>query len=182
MKKLSFLLAAIALTIMACNNVEQFRAPIEELVGNWESATTIVTDFANTLQTEQSNAAEMVAGMTIPEGVELEEETTQQVQQLQATAQTQLGSLQSLAQTVQSFVSQWTEKSSMVEELQAGLAEGKLEGDVMAKVNELKEMVGTAEGNVEDWRGQLETAKNGLQNAYVSFMELMPQEEDMTEE
>ncbi len=182
MKKLSLVLAIMAFATISCNSVEQFRAPIEELAGNWETITNQVGDFATTLQSEQTNAAGLLAQMVIPDGVDLGEEATGQAQGFIAQATEQLSSVTTLGATVASFLEGWGDNTDALEDLQDGLEAGSIDGDVMAQINSLKEAITGAEGSLDGWRAQLTSATTGLQSAYDSFAALLPaQEEEVVE-
>jgi hypothetical protein len=56
MKKLFAILTPV-LFLMACNNVDQFRAPIEALTADWEKATTEVTELGGMIGAAQTSLA-----------------------------------------------------------------------------------------------------------------------------
>ncbi|MFZ1255540.1 MAG: hypothetical protein WAR77_04265, partial [Saprospiraceae bacterium] len=56
MKKFIAILVPV-LFVIACKNVEQFRAPIEALSADWEKATTSVTEAGSMLGAAQASLA-----------------------------------------------------------------------------------------------------------------------------
>ncbi|MCB9277465.1 MAG: hypothetical protein H6562_01000 [Lewinellaceae bacterium] len=169
------LLMGLTLVLFACNSVEKFRAPIEELVGSWDTTTAAVTEFVGQLGAEQTKANNMLAQMTVPEDLagKMDEAATAKVGELKASFTEQLGSLSTLNETVTGFVSQWTEKAAEVNTLKEGLAAGKLSGDVMGQIADLKEMVASATTNLEGWKGSLAGITNNLGGISQQFTTLL---------
>src|SRR5690606_27253924 len=75
--------------------------------------------------------------------------------------------------TINDFVKTWTEKSAEVTALKDGLAAGKLEGDVTAKLADLNGMVTTATENLANWQSSYDAIKGGVDTAMGSLTELM---------
>ncbi|HXR81820.1 MAG TPA: hypothetical protein VN763_12910, partial [Saprospiraceae bacterium] len=62
MKKL-FLFALPLVLLVACKGVEQYRAGIEELSGNWDTTTKAITDFAGMVSSDMTNYSQAVNSM-----------------------------------------------------------------------------------------------------------------------
>ncbi|MBK6824981.1 MAG: hypothetical protein IPG87_19150 [Saprospiraceae bacterium] len=60
-----------------------------------------------------------------------------------------------------------------VDALSTGLKEGKLEGDVMAKINELKTSAASATSMIDTWNSSTMSAKEAAMKAYDSFKQTL---------
>ena len=67
-----------------------------------------------------------------------------------------------LQKTIGDYVKTWTEKAADVNSLKEGLATGKIDGDVKAKVTELTGMVTTQVKNLTAWKASYATVKTEL--------------------
>ncbi|MFZ1256940.1 MAG: hypothetical protein WAR77_11325, partial [Saprospiraceae bacterium] len=81
----------------------------------------------------------------------------------------QIEGITGLASEVTSFATSWQEMSGKLASLKDGLAAGKLEGDVMAQVNELKSAVMDASTKADGWKNKLESAKVAAMAAYDMY-------------
>ena len=84
-----------------------------------------------------------------------------------------LGGYAPLQQNINDFVKTWSEKSAEVTALKDGLAAGKIEGDVTAKLAELNGLVATAGENLTAWQGTYGTVKGGVDKAMGDLTALM---------
>ncbi len=169
------LLMGLAIVLFACNSVEKFRAPIEELVGSWDTTTAAVTEFVGTLGAEQTGANEALAAMVVPEDLakKMDEAATAKVGELKNSLTEQIGALGTLNSTVTAFVGEWTTKAAEVNTLKEGLAAGKLSGDVLGQVNGLKEMVTTATTNLDGWKTALSGITGNVGGLKQQFADLL---------
>src|SRR6187551_3989922 len=142
MKKL-FLFALPLVLLVACKGVEQYRAGIEELSGNWDTTTKAVTDFAGMVSSDLSNYIKALASVSLDEmtAKKLKPEQITAFQAAQKGVTDALGAYAPLQQNINDFVKTWSEKSAEVTALKDGLAAGKIEGDVTAKLTELNAFV-----------------------------------------
>lgn len=173
MKKLLFL--ALPLLLFSCKGVEQYRAGIEELAGNWDSTTTTITDFSGMVSAELTKYTNSFAAMQ-PDEATLAGLKPEQKSAIESTRMAVVEALKgypALQKNIKEFVDTWTEKSETLTSLKDGLAAGKIEGDVTAKLSELSGMVTTANENVETWKGTHDTIKTNLQDAMTKFSEAM---------
>lgn len=173
MKKL--FLFALPLLMISCKGVEQYRAGIEELSGNWDNTTKSVTDFAGMVSGDLSNYTKALAGVTLDE-MTIKKLKPEQVTAFKASQQAvteALGGYAPLQQNINDFVKTWSEKSAEVTALKDGLAAGKIEGDVTAKLAELNGLVATAGENLTAWQGTYGTVKGGVDKAMGDLTALM---------
>ena len=169
MKKLFFFL--LPLLVFACKGVEQHRASIEELSTNWDATTKAVTDFQAMISSDFTNYTQALAAMH-PDDMTRAKMTPDQVTAWEASQKTvtdALGAYAPLQKTVSDFVATWTEKSQEVTALKDGLAAGKIEGDVNAKVTELNGMIATANENLNSWKAQYATIKGNVDAAMAGL-------------
>lgn len=173
MKKL--ILFVLPLLIISCQGVEQYRAGIEELSGNWDNATKAVTDFAGTVSTDLTNYQTALAGVVIDDAMakKMKPEQKAAVDAAKKAVEDALAGYAPFQQTINDFASTWTTKAADVTALKDGLAAGKLEGDVAGKVTELGTMVTTANDNVKAWTESYTALKGGVDAAMTSLTQLV---------
>ena len=173
MKKL--LLFALPLLMISCKGVEQYRAGIEELSGNWDNTTKAVTEFSGTVSSDLTNYTQALAGVKLDEMVakKLKPEQTAAWDAANKAVTDALGAYAPLQQNINDFVATWTEKSASVTALKDGLAAGKIEGDVTAQLADLGGMVTTANDNLKAWQGTYGTVKGGVDTAMSALTQLM---------
>ena len=162
MKNLFFLF--LPLLVISCKGVEQHRTGIEELSANWDTTTKNVTDFQAMVSTDLTNYTKTLAAMQ-PDEASRAKMTPDQVTTWEASQKTvtdALGGYAALQQTVNDFTTTWSEKSAEVAALKEGLANGKIEGDVNAKLTELNTMIATANENLAQWKSTYATVKGSV--------------------
>lgn len=173
MKKL--ILFALPLLMISCKGVEQYRAGIEELSGNWDTTTKAVTDFAGMVSSDLSNYTKALASVSLDEmtAKKLKPEQVTAFQAAQKGVTDALGAYAPLQQNINDFVKTWSEKSAEVTALKDGLAAGKIEGDVPAKLAELNGLVASANENLTAWQATYATVKGGVDKAMGDLTALM---------
>lgn len=173
MKKL--ILFALPLLMISCKGVEQYRAGIEELAGNWDTTTKAVTDFSGMVSSDLTNYTKALAGVQLDEmtAKKLKPEQTAAFEAAQKAVTDALGGFAPLQQNINDYVATWTEKSAKVTALKDGLAAGKIEGDVAAQLTELTADVATANENLKAWQGSYGTVKGGVDTAMSALTQLM---------
>lgn len=173
MKKL--FLFALPLLMISCKGVEQYRAGIEELSGNWDTTTKAITDFSGSVSNDLTNYTKALSEVKLDEMVakKLKPEQTAAWEAAQKAVTDALGAYAPLQQTINDFVTTWTEKSASVTALKDGLAAGKIEGDVTAQLTELGAMVTTGNDNLKAWQASYSTVKGGVDTAMSALTQLM---------
>lgn len=169
MKKLFFLL--LPLLVFSCKGVDQHRTSIEELSTNWDATTKAITDFQAMVSSDFTNYTQALAAMH-PDDATRAKMTPAEVTAWEASQKTvtdALGAYAPLQKTISDFVATWTEKSQEVTALKDGLAAGKIEGDVNAKVTELNGMIATANENLNSWKAQYATIKGNVDAAMAAL-------------
>ena len=172
MKKV-FAFAAIALVFAACNSVAKFKPQIEELAKTWDATTSQVTEFATSVKTEQSNWANAATAMTVaPEAMaKWDDAAKAKYAEIQAAAQTSTTGIAGISSELDGFVSSWTEKSNSMKSLTDGLAAGKIEGDVTAKIAELTAAATDATSKLGTWKTKFDEVKGAAAKAQQMFAE-----------
>jgi hypothetical protein len=169
MKKL-FLLA-LPFLFVACKGTEQYRAGVEELSGKWDATTTSVSDFAAMVSTDLTNFTQAASAIQVDPAVaaklNADQKTALEAAQTQVT--TALSAYGPLQQSINDYVTTWSAKSAEVTALKDGLAAGKLEGDVAAKLTELNAEVEAANENVKAWTASYATVKAGVESALANL-------------
>ena len=171
MKNLFFLF--LPLLVISCKGVEQHRTGIEELSTNWDATTKNVTDFQAMVSTDLTNYTKALAAMQ-PDDAARAKMTPDQVTTWEASQKTvtdALGGYAALQQTVNDFTTTWSEKSAEVAALKEGLANGKIEGDVNAKLTELNAMNATANENLAAWKSTYATVKGSVDAAMAGLQQ-----------
>ncbi len=162
MKKLASL--ALLVAVFACKNVEQFKAPIETLSTDWASTTQAVTDFSNMLNTEKANLDTWMANMPLAADVaaKLDDAGKAKLAEFEATAKTQSEGLNTMANDVSAFVSNWVSQEGVVKGLVEGLAAQKLPADAATQISTLTDLVTNAKTSVGTWTEKLNAAKTAI--------------------
>jgi hypothetical protein len=175
MKKL-FLFALPLVLLVACKGVEQYRAGIEELSGSWDTTTKAITDFAGMVSSDMTNYTQAVASMPAIDEATAKKMKPEQMAAIESAKKgvvDALGAYAPLQQTINEFVKMWSEKSAEVTALKDGLAAGKIEGDVTAKLTELNAMVATGNDNLKAWEASYATVKGGVEAAMSALKQAM---------
>jgi chromosome segregation ATPase len=174
MKKAS-ILAAIALVFAACSNIAEFKPMIEALSAQWDSTTGSVTDFANTVKSEQANlAAATQAAAVSPEVMaKWSDQLKNQYTELQNAYVASESGLAGIAAELDAFVAEWDTKSSEVKALTDGLAAGKLEDNVKEKIAELTAAANDATSKLEGWKSNFEQAKSTAAQSLQAMTEFL---------
>ncbi len=174
MKKLFFFIA-LPLLLVSCKGVEQYKAGIDELAGNWDTTTKAITEFSGKVSSDLSNYTQTLAGMRLDDKVaaKLSTDQTSSLETAQKAVIDALGGYPPLQKKINEFVTTWTEKSGMLTTLKDGLAAGKIEGDVPAQISELGNLVTTANDNLSSWKESYTTIQGRVDTAMSSLTELM---------
>ena len=164
MKKILFV-AVAGLLLAACNNVNQFKAPIETLATQWDSTTTVVTNFATLLTQEIQNAQSMASGLPVSEDAmkKLSETTKTRLTELEASFQQESLGLSAIKTELDGFVQGWGEKTQLLTNLKEGLANKKLGKETATTISDLQAAVTDAGTQVTTLTERLNAAKAKLQ-------------------
>lgn len=170
MKNVFFFLSVL-FVFSSCQNMEQYKAGIEELSSKWDATTTSATDFANSLNGEMSNFAQLAGTMEIAEPVftSLSDEAKAKITEAKNAYTQTGGAFGAIQQEVTAFMAEWQTKGAEVTALKDGLAAGKLEGDVAAKLTELNTFVADAGTKMAAWSTSLESAKAAVAASHGNF-------------
>lgn len=172
-KVLSFV--AIALILGACNSVAKFKPMIDELATNWDSTTSQITEFANSVKTEQANWTNATTTMTVaPEAMaKWDDAAKAKYEEIKKSADASSTGISGITTEVDSFISAWKEKSNQVQALKDGLAAGKIEGDVKAQIADLTASATDASSKLADWKTKFDSVKAAASTAQQQFTEFM---------
>ncbi len=173
MKKLFFFI--LPLLVLSCKGVEQYKAGIEELSGKWDTTTKAVSDFSGMVSSDMSNYTKALASIKMDDATakKLKPEQIQAWEAGEKAATDALAAYAPLQKTINDFLKTWTEKSADVNALKSGLAAGKLEGDVTAKIAELNAMVTTAGENLNAWKASYSTVKGAVASSLTNLQQMM---------
>lgn len=175
MKKL-FLFAFPLVLLVACKGVEQYRAGIEELSGNWDTTTKAITDFAGMVSSDMTNYTQAASTMPMMDDAaakKMKPEQTAAIDAAKKGVTDALAAYGPLQQTINDFVKTWSEKAADVTALKDGLAAGKIDGDVAGKLTELNAMVTTGNDNLKAWEASYATVKGGVESAMAAMKQAM---------
>jgi hypothetical protein len=172
-KVLSFV--AIALVLGACNSVAKYKPQIDELSKTWDSTTSQVTEFANSVKTEQANWANATSTMNVaPEAMtKWDDAAKAKYTEIKTAADGSSAGIAGIATEVDGFVTTWMEKSNEVKALQDGLAAGKIEGDVQTKIADLTATATAASAKLGEWKTKFDTVKAQASSAQQMFADFM---------
>jgi hypothetical protein len=177
MKKL--LLFALPLFLFSCKpGVEAHRVAIEELGTSWDSATNSVTEFSNSITSDMNSYTESATALMLDSVKTASLKGDVATKWAEATSAFKAATTDAYA-PVQSelneFVTMWTAKASEVTALKDGLAAGKIEGDVAAKIADLSSLVTQANEKVAAWtakKAELKTAADSALGMLKSVYEM----------
>ncbi|MBK8152907.1 MAG: hypothetical protein IPK61_07510 [Saprospiraceae bacterium] len=174
MKNLAIVLF-VSLLIVSCKNNEQFRAPIDALAADWEKSTGNVAEIGNLISGLQSNLTSMKDSFVVDPKLKLTPTATATIDSLKNTYMASLNNVEGLTKGYSEFSTKWTDLTGKMNSLKEGLAANKLEGDVMAQINELKNSVAEATTMTEGYKSKLEMIRANSMSVYQSFKAaLMP--------
>lgn len=174
MKKILFV-AVAGLLMAACNNVAQFKAPIEALTTQWDSTTTVVTNFATLLTQEVQNAQSMATGLPVSEDAmkKLDDATKTRLAELEKAFQQESQGLSSIKSELDGFVQSWGEKTQLLNGLKEGLASKKLGKETATTISDLQAAVTEAGSKVGAWTEQLNATKAKLEEIAMQHAKAM---------
>ena len=159
----------LALSFASCNSVAKYADSINALSTDWDATTESVTSLVSSVSDATQNWNKMKGEMTLPEGVEASEEDAAKLSSLMQTF-TGLGEgFGGMNSDLSAFVNDWTEKAKGLTELKDGLAAGKIEGDVQAKIDGLTGTVEEAKGKVTSWTESLGQMVEQATNTYNQY-------------
>lgn len=165
---------SVLVVLAACSNASKYADQINELAANWDSTTSAITDFAGTVSNTQAGWMSDVNSMQVSEEAMAgwSEEMKAKYNELMATSNTTTTNLSNLSSEVDSFISQWTEKSETLKALKEGLTSGKLEGNVEEQISELTSLANTGAANLETWQSKFSEINSAIANAKQMFADL----------
>ncbi|HYD90819.1 MAG TPA: hypothetical protein VEA37_04945 [Flavobacterium sp.] len=169
MKNLFFLL--LPLFIISCKGVEQHRASIDELSAKWDAATKEITDHKTMVSSDLTNYTQALAALQPDEATKakMKPEEITAMDASHKVVTDALNAYPTHLKTISDFEATWNEKAEEVTALKDGLAAGKMEGDVNAKITELNAMVATANENLTAWKAAYATIKSTVETAFASI-------------
>lgn len=174
-------IAVLAITIASCSGgVGKYADAINGLSGDWNATTETVTALVSNVTEATANWNKMKGEMALPEGVTVAEEDAAKLNALR-TNYAQVGEgFGGLNNDLATFVNEWTEKAKGLTELTEGLAAGKIEGDVQAKIDGLKGTIEDAKTKAGSWQetlGQLTQQATNIFQQYQSAVSSMTAQE-----
>lgn len=163
MKKLT-LLFFLPLLFTACNSIEKYRAPIDEVAKMWSETTKEVTTFSDLINSTISQANNATSEMTpSPEQLkEAGEEVNDSFMGIKTEYMEALKAFTPIQNQLGDLMKNWGEKTSVLTGLTEGLAAGKLEGDIMSKVTDLKQTATDATESLSGMRDSFQGANSQL--------------------
>lgn len=175
MKKVGIFLLFISL--IACKNVEQYRAGIEELGSKWEAATASVTELTGMAEAENKAFASMTETPMIDSVsfAKLAPAAQAQLTESKASFTNAGAGYATLLSELSTFSTEWSAKATEVAALKDGLAAGKLDGDVAGKIAELTNYVSEAETKIATLKETFKTVKEAVTNGSVNYKNLVTQ-------
>lgn len=157
MKNLLFL--GLALLMLSCNNVEKYRADIEDLSSQFSSIENTVAELSNAVKTQQQNYLNAVDSLTIDEKVfmKLKEVDQKSFTETKDAAKSISGGYKTILDLMTEFSNQWSEKKADLETLTNGLESKKLPKDVASQIANLKNYLEGTSAPIDSWKNALST-------------------------
>jgi hypothetical protein len=165
MRKFLFLL--LALSIVACKNVEQYKAGIDELVTKWDGASTATNEFATMVEASKAAHGAALDSMKLDTTflAKLKGADLDKVKAAIGAYTASGNGILEVGSKLAEFKSGWDAKSAEVAALKDGLAAGKLEGDVTAKIAELTSFLATADTQLTSMKDAIAKSSEGSTTA-----------------
>lgn len=175
MKKL-FFLSLIAITVFSCKNVEQYKAGIEELGTKWDATTAAVTEFSTMVDasTAAFNANFDSLGVDSVYMSKLKGADLDKVKMAVEAYKTSGAGLTEISTKLAEAKTAWEAKAGEVTALKDGLAAGKLEGDVTAKIAELTNFIATNDTTLTSLKENLAKISEGSAAALTALKAALP--------
>ncbi|NOT38750.1 MAG: hypothetical protein HOP11_15355 [Saprospiraceae bacterium] len=168
MKKLTIGLLAIFI-IFSCKNVDQYRAPIDSLTAEWTKAGENVMNTYGSIGTSKIMMNTFVDSFKIDSTKKWSKEALIMMDSMKTAFVAQYNGINKLSTEVEEFKNKWTTMTADVDALSKGLKEGKLEGDVMVKINDLKANCQMAVTQSEAWNKNVTGAQTTVVQAWDLF-------------
>lgn len=164
MKNLFFALSVVTLLFACGDATEALRAPIEELSTKWDATTQQVTSLMESIGNEKGKLSGLMSKVTMSDDQmsSVSDEMKGRYEKAAATLTAANQQLDGMKAEVDAFVSNWSAKSSELDSLKEGLANGELSKDAQATIDELSAMVTTGSENVASWNTTLEGVSNTI--------------------
>lgn len=168
MKNFVFAFISI-LIIVSCKNVDQYRAPIESLTAEWSKATETVMNTYGSIGTSATMMNTFVDSFKIDSTKKWSKNAMMMMDSMRTAFVAQHNGITRLTSEVEEFKNKWTSMTADMDALSKGLKEGKLEGDVMVKVNDLKANCQMALTQSEQWNKNIMGAQTTVVQAWDLF-------------
>lgn len=165
MKNLLFV-TALLITMVSCNSVEQYRAPIEALTAEWSKAGESVMNVAGSIDGSMTFMNTFVDSFKIDSTKKWSKNALMMMDSMKVAFTAQHNGVTGLASEIADFKTKWTTMTADVDALATGLKNGKLEGDVMAKINDLSSNAQLAMTQSEAWNKKIMAAQTTVVNAW----------------
>jgi phage shock protein A len=167
MKNLFMTLGAIALLTACSNPTEALRGSIEELGTKWDATTQQVTSLMESIGAEKGKLMGLMSKVNVTEQSGMTDEMQQRYAKAASALEVANQQLDGMKAEVESFVGNWSEKSSALDGLKEGLANGTLGKDAQTSIDELNGLISTGTESVTNWN----TALEGVSNTVHQVME-----------
>ncbi len=168
MKNLLFV-SALLMTMISCNSVEQYRAPIEALTTEWSKAGEAVMNIAGSVDGSVTFMNTFVDSFKIDSTKKWSKNALMTMDSMRVAFTAQHNGVTGLASEIAEFKTKWTTMTADVDALTTGLKNGKLEGDVMVKINDLTTNAQLAMTQTEGWNKKVMAAQTTVVNAWDLF-------------
>ncbi len=168
----NILFFALGLLVFAsCDSVAKHKPAIDALVSSWDAATAQATDFQSNLQTAASgfNQAFSAIGYDEQKFSKLKPDAQAQITAAKEGAMSLGNAFNSINGDLSTFLTDWTAKSAEVTALTDGLAAGKIEGDVLAKIAGLTSYISEGEAKLAGFGDLLAAAKTGAETSLANY-------------
>ena len=172
MRTQAFLLLAIFLFLTACTSVEQYRESIETTSQAWDTQQKEIKSFQERLTQSMNDwKASYAQAQVSPLDLEgLSEGTLSKLDSLGKACKAFGPKLTSLEERLQIFlVSDWLENQKYLDQLNEGLATGKLMGDAASQLSIIETVLTSAKDSLGDWDQYLQQLSAQSTEACASF-------------
>lgn len=170
-----FLAASFA---VSCSDTNEHREAVSSLSEEWDQTTAKVDSFSQSLNTVMSSWNNTYQDMNVTDTsmAALPVETTQKLASLKEECQTQGQVFSQLKSDLNTFRTEWLDKSNEVTNLKAGAENGELAADTEVQIENLNKTASDANSTVNQWFDQLNEAQKSCEDAHKQYAELIGKE------
>ncbi len=173
-----FIIILTVLIVISCGRTGQFQEVSAELAAEWEATTDLMISLAEKTAEEQARIAALKTGKQ-PKSVSIgrfRENYLARADQLKSKFTGYQSALDRLSEEVQNYIHFWEGKKQLIQELEQGLAAGKLPADAPNQIAELMKLTVEGKEKVNAWETEISQITGQCESINNQFLALTASE------